>query len=87
MSDTAQSFAIPNKETRTEASVNWSKAFCPVCQPIVDRHFRPREAYLLGHAERLAEALKAWQDWSEGKRAWPKIETNVALAQWEGRGK
>jgi hypothetical protein len=51
-------FAIPGRETKTEKSVNWSKAFCPVCQPIVNRHFIPREAHLLAHAERLAEALR-----------------------------
>lgn len=37
----------------------------------------------LAHAQRLADALQGWQDWTQGKRAWPKLETNEALAQWE----
>ncbi len=36
------------------------------------------------NAERLAEALQGWQDWVDGKRAWPKLETNVALRLWKG---
>jgi hypothetical protein len=31
----------------------------------------------------LLAVVKAWQEWSEGKRAWPKIETNLAIAKAE----
>ena len=35
------------------------------------------------NAERLAEALQGWQDWADGKRSWPKLETNEALKSWK----
>ena len=35
-----------NTQTETEKSVNWHKAFCPVCQPIVNGHFIKRVAEL-----------------------------------------
>lgn len=44
-------------ETSTEKSVNWSKAFCPVCQPIVDGHFRKREREMQSEIARLQTQL------------------------------
>lgn len=37
--------------------------------------------------DELLGIVKAWQDWSEGKRAWPKLETNAAIAKVERQEK
>ncbi len=48
-------------QTRTEKSVNWHKAFCPVCQPIVDGHFIKREAAFVVAQEADDELIRRYK--------------------------
>ena len=86
-------------ETSSERSVNWSKAFCPTCQPIVNRHFIKREALFIehcfnahaklektqSHADKLAEALREiGQDkMRQGDAIWMRDIAKEALAAYE----